>query len=53
MWSRQSEIMVGIHVLFIQFLCVRFLREKGTILDTSKKVSVFVVVVAGMLNRKL
>lgn len=51
-WSRQSEIMVGIHVLFIQFLCVRFLREKGTILDTSKKVPVFVVV-AGMLNRKL
>lgn len=51
-WSRRSEIMLCIHVLFLQFLCVWFLREKGIILDTGKKVSVYFFV-AGMLNRKL
>lgn len=51
-WSRQSEIMLGIHVLFIQFLCIRFLREKGTILTLVRKFQ-FIFFVAGMLNRKL
>lgn len=51
-WSRQSEIMLGIHVLFLQFLCVSFLRKKGIILDTGKKVSIYFFV-AGMPNRKL